>query len=650
MSYIEFDKNQLINLEYSLSRELLRSNRAGAYASMTIIGCNTRKYHGRLVVPQPHIDNENHILLSDIDETVIQHDAEFNLGIRRYPGGIYNPKGHKYIRDFGTDPIPYIIYRVGGVVLKKEMVFMTKQDRILYRYTLLEAHSPTILRLKPFLAFRNVHKLSKANMYVNDKYQTVDNGISMRLYSGYSPIFLQFSGNNEYTHVPDWYHDVEYYEELVRGYDYKEDLFVPGFFDLPIKKGESIIFSAGTNEANTKGLKQAFTNEVKNRIPRDNFENCLINAAHQFVVTSNKKTEVIAGFPWFSRWGRDTFIALPGLTLSIDNAKECKKVLDSMVKDLKGPLFPNVGEGEESNYHSVDAPLWFFWALQQYSSHIKSYKKIYTDYGSKMKLILNAYRDGTDYNIKMQDDGLIYAGKAGIALSWMDAIAYGKPVTARTGKQVEINALWYNAIMFTLDLAKRAGDDKFVKEWETIAEMIPESFVNEFWEKEKGYLADYVDGEYKDFSVRPNQIIAASLPFSPVDDEIKHAVVNKVEQELLTSRGLRTLSPKNPDYIGVYQGDQPTRDSAYHQGTVWPWLLGHFVEAYLKIYGRSGLSFVENLYHGFEEVMTEAGIGTISEVYDGDPPHKAGGCISQAWSVSELLRIKQMIDSFNKIS
>lgn len=646
MSYIEFDKNKLINLEYSLSRELLRSNRAGAYASMTIIGCNTRKYHGRLVVPQPDIDNENHVLLSDVDETVVQHDAEFNLGIRRYPGGIYNPRGHKYIRDFGTNPMPYTIYRVGGVVLKKEMVFMTKQDRILFKYTLLEAHSPTTLRIKPFLAYRNVHKLSKANMYVNDKYQKVENGISMRLYSGYSQIFMQLSKGTEYTHVPDWYHDVEYFEELVRGYDFKEDLFVPGFFEVKIKKGESVIFSAGTSETSSKGMKQAFTLEVKNRIPRDNFENCLINAAQQFIVSSNKKTEIIAGFPWFGRWGRDTFISLPGLTLAIGNNKDCKKVLDTMVKDLKGPLFPNVGAGDESNYHSVDAPLWFFWALQQYSMLTHTFKKIYTDYGSKMKLILEGYRKGTNFNIKMQDDGLIYAGGPGLALTWMDAIVFGKPVTPRTGKQVEINALWFNAIMFTLDLAKRAGDDKFVKQWEKIAEMIPESFVNTFWDDSKGYLADYVDGDKKDFSVRPNQIIAASMPYSAVSDEIKHAVVNVVQKELLTDRGLRTLSPKNPDYQGVYYGDQATRDNAYHQGTVWPWLLGHFVEAYLKLFGKSGLAMAEDLYRDFEEVMTEAGIGTISEVYDGDPPHKAGGAISQAWSVSELLRIKQLIDNY----
>lgn len=650
MSYIQFDKNQLINLEYSLAKELIRSNGAGAYASMSIICCNTRKYHGLLVAPQPGLDNQNHVLLSSLDETVIQHDAEFNLGIHKYPGGVYQPKGHKYVRDFGMEPIPFLIYRVGGVVLKKEMILMEHYDRVLIRYTLLEAHSPTRLRLRPFLAFRNCHSLSKANMFLNDKYEPVENGIRMRLYNGYSYLFMQFSRKAEYTHVPEWYYNIEYQEEMLRGYEYHEDLFVPGFFELSIKKGESIVFGAGTVPVNSKALKGIFTKEVNRRIPRDSFENCLNNAAEQFIVRKGKRTEIIAGFPWFGRWGRDTLISLPGLTLARDDSKSFHQVIETLIEDMKGPFFPNAGVGDGANYHSVDAPLWFFWALQQYAGYTGNAAEVWTTYGKSMKRILDGFRNGTDFNIKMQENGLLFAGQQGLALTWMDAVVGGKPVTPRTGLAVEVNALWYNAIMFSIEAALAAGDDDFARSWEEIAGRIPASFIETFWSKEKRYLADFVLSGEQNWDVRPNQIIAASLPYSPVDDEIKLAVLRITEQELLTNRGLRTLSPKNVAYKGVYYGNQAERDEAYHQGTVWPWFLGHYADAYLKIHGKSGITTIKKLYQGFESVMTEAGIGTISEVYDGDPPHRPGGATSQAWSVAELIRIKYLLDKYEQES
>lgn len=631
-----------------MKRELLRSNRAGAYASRTIIGCNTRKYHGLLIAPQPGIDNENHVLLSNLDEVVVQHDADFNLGIHKYPGGVYNPGGHKYIRDFSTEPIPNLLYRVGGVKLRKEMIFARNHDRVMIRYTLEDAHSPTRLRFRPFLAFRNVHKLSVVNFFVNDKYSSAPNGIRMRMYDGYTPLYMQFSKKVEYTHVPDWYHNIEYQEEMERGYDYQEDLFVPGFFEAEIKKGESIVFCASTSEVNPAAIKRSFTAEVKKRTPRNNFENCLRNSAQQFIIKRDGKTWVVAGFPWFGRWGRDTFIALPGLTLTNNDPASCKAVIDSMLSDLKGPLFPNIGQGDDSAYNSVDAPLWFFWALQQYTAYTGKQKFVWDTYGKKMKLILDGFRKGTDFNIHMQDDGLVYAGAPGHALTWMDAIVNGKAVTPRTGIPVEINALWYNAIMFSLEVAGKAGDRRFVRQWEPIAARIPEAFRSNFWDENKGYLADLVFEGRPDWSVRPNMVIAASLPYRAIDEAVCLAVVNKVRKELLTPRGLRTLSPEDPDYKGSYSGDQASRDSAYHQGTVWPWLFGHYAEAYLRVYGKSGVSHVRSLYHGFEPVMTEAGIGSISEVYDGDPPHLPGGTISQAWSVSELLRVHEMIRKYSE--
>lgn len=645
MGNIIFDKNQLVNLEYSLKRELIRSNRAGSYASTTIIHCNTRKYHGLLVTPQPAVDNGNHVLLSTLDETVIQREAEFNLGIHRYPNGVYNPKGHKYIRDFTLDPTPKITYRVGGVVLTKESVFM-HDDRILIRYTLEDAHSPTRIRLRPFLAFRNVHSLSKENIFADKKYEPVPGGIKVRLYQGYTDLFMQLSKQSEYTHVPDWYYNIFYQEEMDRGYDCIEDLFVPGFFEFDIAKGESIIFSAGTMEIAPAALKRSFSAEIRKRIPRDTFENCLINAAQQFLVKKGKKTEIIAGFPWFGRWGRDTFISVPGLTLPLGDVKTCKSVIDTMVGELNGPLFPNLGTGNTAAYNSVDTPLWFFWSLQQYVLFTGKSAEVWKEYGTKMKGILDGYRIGTEYNINMEPDGLISAGEHGKALTWMDAVVGGRPVTQRNGKAVEINALWYNAIMFSLELARLADDDDFLQAWEPVAKMIPDSFVKTFWNASRGYLADYVDGSYADWTVRPNMIFATSFPYSPVNEEIRKQVITRVKQELLTPRGLRSLTPTSPAYIGICFGNQIERDLAYHQGTVWPWLMGHFVEGYLKLHGKSGLPFVRSLYEGFFDTLLEHGVGTVSEVYDGDPPHTPRGAISQAWSVAELLRINWLISKY----
>ena len=647
MSYINFDRSKLVNLEYSLHRELLRANRAGSYASSTIINCNTRKYHGLLVTPQPGIDHQNHVLLSSLDESVIQMASEFNLGIHKYPGGIYNPHGHRYLVDFSTEPIPKQIYRVGGAILAKEMIFTSNEDRMIIKYTLEEANYPTKIRLKPFLAFRNVHQLSQENIFADKKYEKVPNGIKVRMYQGYTDLFMQLSKPVEYTHVPTWYYKIEYQEEMERGYEYQEDLYVPGFFEFEIEKGESVYFVAGTKEISPASVKRAYTAEIKKRIPRNNFENCLINSAQQFIVKKGNKTEIVAGFPWFGRWGRDTFIALPGLTLVTGDFATCRSVIDTMIADLEGALFPNIGSGSNSAYNSVDAPLWFFWALQQYALFTGSKKEIWKEYGRKMKLILEGFREGTHFNINMLENGLISAGEPGKALTWMDAVVHGKPVTPRIGLPVEVNALWYNAVKFSIEMAKLAGDKPFVKEWNKIAESIPDAFVAVFWNEQKGFLADYVDGEYKDWSVRPNMIFAASLEYSPVNEEIRKKVVSTVKKELLTPRGLRTLTPKNPAYKGIYSGDQPERDLAYHQGTVWPWLLGHFTEAYLKLHGKSGLSFIKSLYNGFEPVLTEYGIGTISEIYDGDPPHTAKGAISQAWSVAELLRMNWLIKHYD---
>ncbi len=644
MSYLVFEKNELVNLEYSLSREILSTNRAGGYCSTTIVLCNTRKYHGLMVLPLDQFDGENHVLLSSVDETVIQHGKEFNLGIHRYPG-IYEPRGHKYIIDFEYEPTPKLTYRVGGVVLEKELLFVHNEEQFMIRYTLKDAHSPTKIRIKPFLAFRNAHKLSKSNLFADKRYKEITNGVKYKLYHGFPYLHLQLNKTNEFVAVPDWYYNIEYKEEVMRGYEGHEDLFVPGFFEVPIKKGESIIFSASTSEQQTATLTRKFNAEVLRRPPKDSLENCLRNAAHQFVVKRNKKTEVIAGFPWFGRWGRDTFIALPGLTLAIDEPKACKDVLDTMSKELKDGLFPNMGNGASSAFNSVDAPLWFFWTLQMYTEYTNDFQDVWTHYGKKMKAILNAFRSGElPFNIRMHHNGLIWAGEKGVALTWMDAVVHGVPVTPRTGFQVEINALWYNAIMFTLGLASTFKDTKFVKEWEPIAKQVAQSYKDTFWFETKQYLADFVDENGQNVYVRPNQVFATSLPHSPITDEMKRGVLEAVYRELFTPKGLRTLAPKNPHYVGIYEGDQTKRDLGYHQGTAFPWLLGHFIEGYYKLHGKTANALAQSVLDSFCKDMSRHGVCGIAEVYDGDPPQRPNGCISQAWSVAEVLRIKRLYD------
>jgi predicted glycogen debranching enzyme len=648
MDYIKFDKSKLVNLEYSLTLEMLRSNRAGSYASTTVIGCNTRKYHGLLVTPQPQLDGGMHVLLSQLDETVIQHDQEFNLAIHKYKGEKYNPKGHKYITDFSIDTNLIVTYRVGGVVLTKEMLFAGESDSLIIKYTLVEAHSPTKLRFRPFMAYRNIHSLSKANNDVERKYDAIPNGIKVRMYLGYPHLHLQFSKENEYVHVPDWYFDFDYMREKARGYDSLEDLYTPGYFEMPVKVGESIYFMASLEAEDPKTFARMYNQELKKRIVRNSYLHCLENAAQQFIVKRGKKFEIIAGFHFFGRVTRDTFIALPGLTLIQGDFKTFKNILDNSLTEMRGPLFPNAGTGHKLEYNSVDASLWFFWTLQQYVKYSGD-KMVWKHYGGYMKLILNSFREGSSYNIHMLDNGLLYAGVTGSAVTWMDAVVDGKPVTPRIGLAVEVNALWYNAIRFALELAEKAGDKDFVNDWNPVAESIPESFIATFWNQEKNYLYDYVHGDFRDKSVRPNQIFAASLPYSLLNEDQCKGVLDRVKSELLTPRGLRTLSPKNPDYKPEYTGGPVQRDQAYHQGSVFPWLFGHFAEAWLKLYEQSGVAFIAKYFQGFEEVMSEHGIGTVSELYDGDPPYKPSGAISQAWSVSELLRVNNMLEAMKPV-
>jgi predicted glycogen debranching enzyme len=642
MGYINFDKSKVVNLEYSLSREVLRTNRAGSYCSTTIVDCNTRKYHGLLVCPVDNFGGERHVLLSSMDVIINNNDKSFNIGIRKYAGDYFSPKGHKYIEDFLSDTSR--VYRVGGVILKQERLLVHYEEQFLIRFTIMEASEPMKIQVRPFLAFRSIHQLTHANLWANTKVEPIENGIRTKMYDGFPYLNLQFSTKVEFIPVPDWYLGVEYIEEQRRGYDFTEDLFTPGFFEFKAKQGDVIVFSASTKQQKPAGFKPKFTKSISVKIPRDNFRNCLRNAAQQFVEKRGDKTFIIAGYHWFGSWGRDTFISLPGIALARHKLTLYRQVLNTQVDRMKNGMFPNMGNDNDPAFNSIDAPLWFFWSLQQYM--LQGGTDCWDRYGETAKAIINAFRSGTMYNIHMRDNGLIYWDVPDKALTWMDAVVDGAPVTPRTGYDVEINALWYNAVSFALEMATVARDRKFVKEHDKLPLLIKNSFLELFWSEEKGYLADYVnDFEGKNFFVRPNMLIAVSLPYSMLDRDQMKKILDMADKDLVTGRGLRTLSPRNSLYKGVCRGTQEERDNAYHQGTVWPWLYGPFCEGWLKVYGKQGVQRVRNLIFGLEEVMSEHGITTISEIYDGDPPHSPQGAISQAWSIGEVLRILDILDN-----
>ena len=645
MSYLKFEKALMTNLQESLPKELLRTNRSGAYSCSTIVDCNTRKYHGLLVVPVPELDDENHVLLSSLDVTVIQHGAEFNLGLHKYQGNNFSPLGHKYIREFDCDKVPTTLYRVGGVILKKEVVFQHYENRILIRYTLVDGHSATTLRFRPFLAFRSVRQFTHENSTASRDYSAVDNGIKTCMYAGYPDLYMQFSKKNEFKFCPDWYRGVEYPKEQERGYASNEDLYVPGYFEMGIKKGETIVFSAATSEIKTSSLKKLFDTEVDERSPRDNFFHCLVNAAHQFHRREkNDDRYILAGYPWFKCRARDTFISLPGLTLSIEENDYFELVMKTAMRGyyefMEGkPLTAHITEIEQP-----DVPLWAVWALQQYAKET-SKEECYKKYGQFIKDVIRFIQGNKHPNLELKENGLLYTNGRDQAVTWMNSTANGRPVVPRTGYIVEFNALWYNALCFCASLAGAVGEEADQQELLAQAEITKKSFVDTFL-NEYGYLYDYVDGNMMDWSVRPNMIFPVAFDYSPLSQNQKKKVLDICTRELLTPKGLRSLSPKSGGYNPIYVGPQTQRDYAYHQGTAWPWLGGFYMEASLKLYKRTRLSFVERQMVGYEDEMSYHCLGTISELFDGNPPFSGRGAISFAMNVAEILRALELLEKY----
>ena len=636
MSYLNFDKTLLMNLDKSLSKEMIRTNRAGAYNSTTLIDCNTRKYHGQLVVPLPDIDDSNHVLLSSLDETVIQHGSEFNLGIHKYEGNNFSPNGHKYIRQFDCEVISRTIYRVGGVIISKEKMLVSFEPRVLMKYTILEAHSKTILRFKPFLAFRSVDNLTHENSQADTSYNESTNGISVCMYENYPDLYMQFSKKNTYQHNPAWYKNIEYFKEQERGYEYQEDLLVPGFFEMDVKKGDIIIFSAGISETSPRKLLTLWDEELKRRNHRLDMFSCLKNSAQQFYKREGDKTYLLAGYPWFGARARDQFVSLPGCTFHIDRMDYFDAIMETSLKEIKIFLSGTTRGIKLQNIDDPDVLLWFIWVIQQYAD-ATSLNEAAGRFEEIVIAIIKFIRKQNHPNLFIHNNGLLFVDGKDKPATWMNAIENGKPITPRTGYVVEINSLWFNALKFASEMTRTAGNEHAADLLDYQAEITRQAFVETFWNGT--YLYDYVDGNDCSWEVRPNMILAVALTHSPLDKAKQKSVLDITTKELLTPKGLRSLSPKSGSYRPIYIGGMLERNRNYHNGPVWPFTFGGFAIAYLKIYKQSGLSFIKRMLIGFEAEMTELCIGTVPELFDGNPPYKGHGGMSFAMSVSQILSV-----------
>lgn len=657
MSFI-VDEKHCQNLRESLRHEWLETNGLGGYASGTIVGCNTRKYHGLLVASLAEPPGR-FLLLSRLEDSIVSRDQEFPLACHRYPG-VYHPQGHRHLEEFRLDEGPVFRYRIGDIVIGKRILMVADENTVLVRYDVEHGSGPVTLRLKPLLAFRGHHELKREDSVIRTQTSPVPNGFGIHPYDGLPPLFIQTSLPSVFDAAPDWYRRFEFLAEAERGYDHHEDLFCPGTLRVDLNPGQGVVVTAGLQEQAAPSV-QAWNQELARRCAADKADaitakRCrnpeisgltprLLRSGRHFLIhtpTPDRRATLIAGYPWFEDWGRDTLISLPGLTFCSGNPDAGVAILKSMGPHERDGLIPNFFAINPAHnaYNSVDASLWYFWAVQQMLTWTRDLGTVRTHFWPVMRTILAKFMAGTANGIGMSEDGLLHAGNQATQLTWMDAQAYGGPVTPRHGYAVEINALWYNALCFSSELAREFGESP---EWApNLTGRLRIAFSDLFWMDQENCLADAFSDGVLDTSIRPNQIFAVSLPFSPLDSYQRVGVVEKVRKELLTPYGLRTLSPRSAAYRGRYEGDQNARDAAYHQGTVWPWLLGHFGEAYLRV--------TMNREHAIRFLLAEIqpllsyalkgpGLLNVPEIFDGDPPQRPAGCPAQAWSTAELIRL-----------
>ena len=642
----------LINKEYcrdldeATTREWLETNGIGGFASSTIVGMNTRRYHG-LLVAALHPPVGRIVTLSSYQDTAKVGSREYELGCNRYSDTVH-PQGYRHLEYMQDTPWPTFGYKVGKAQITKDVFMPYGQNTTVVSYT---SDQDIALDVRPLVAFRDYHHTTRQNGAIASSPQVGKNAIHYTPYDGQPTLHISHSAG-QFIGDGFWYFDFEYQVERYRGLDAVEDLFSPGSLTFELTAGErvSLVASIGDEVAidDVDNLREAEADRRKSRsasiVVEDEFVTSLANAADAYVVRRDKDlSSIIAGYPWFSDWGRDTFIALPGITLVTGRFDQAVGMLKAFARACDRGMIPNrfPDHGEQADYNSVDASLWYVQAVSRYLDYTGDFASIEEDIWPTIKSIVTSYHDGTRYGIHADKDGLIAAGEGNVQLTWMDAKVGDWVVTPRHGKPVEINALWYHALRVAKELASRFGDLEFESTVSSYAERVQSVFDSVYWNSETGCLNDVItlDGEL-DAAIRPNQLLALSLSGGLVSQPHATSVVETVERELLTPRGLRSLAPSHPSYQGHYGGDQHSRDGAYHQGTVWGWLIGPFITAYVKTHGKSdqarenAAAFIEP----FRSHLFEAGLGHISEIFDGDGPHTSRGCYAQAWSVAEVLR------------
>jgi predicted glycogen debranching enzyme len=645
---ISFDKSVCADLQAGLSREWLETNGLGGFACSTITGANTRRYHG-LLTAALNPPGGRMLLLSKLEETLVIGDRRIDLSTNEYSGAIH-PEGYRLLTGFRLGPFPTWTFEVEGVRLE-ETVFMPQgSNTVQIEYKLLQAPSgiEPLLELRPLIAFRDYHSTTHQNSAINAAVENASNSASVQPYLGLPRLY--FAHDAERLQKQGyWYRDFLYRVDRERGLDFQEDLFNPFVLSwkLSKKRGALVIASTGPRDVRQAAAVRKAELQRRQKLAasspvNDPLAQALAAAADQYLARRGEDWTIIAGYPWFTDWGRDTMISLPGLTLFTGKTEIAKSILRNFARHTDMGMLPNrfVDSGEEAEFNTVDATLWFFEAARAYAAVTGDYDFIRQELYPVFTQIIEFHVKGTRYNIKVAENSLLNAGAPGAQLTWMDAKIGDWVVTPRSGKPVEIQALWYNALRIMEDLATRFSDDDRRKKYSLLASLASSTFNRVFWNNDAHCLYDVVNGGPPDGSIRPNQILAASLHHSMLSTERARAVVETVERELLTPVGLRTLSRTDSRYRGSYAGDQYGRDSAYHQGTVWPWLLGPFVSAYVRVNGGTPQSRARahELLRGIEQHLTEAGLGQISEIFDGDAPHRPRGCFAQAWSVAEIMR------------
>ena len=620
--------------------EWLETNGLGGWASSTVSGAHTRRYHGLLVVAtRPPVGRV--VLLSRFDETLVWPTGRVELGCSVFPGAIH-PQGYQWLVDFAPEPVPTWTYAGDGWVLCKRLALLAGEHALIVEYELVQAAGALCLELRPFFAGRDYHHLMQANDHVARAAAWTDDVLAYQPYPDQPPAHLYAAGAS-WEAAPDWYYNFQYPREKERGLDYSEDLFAPGRLRLRLAPGAAVGVVAATELPARRNPRALLADEIERRqqvavrAPADPLLRSLARAAHSFIVRRGDGLHtLVAGYHWFTDWGRDTMIALPGLCLVTGRFAEARDIFAAFAEHVSEGMIPNrfPDAGEVPEYHAVDATLWFFVALYKYVQYTKDYEFARALWPT-LEDIAAWHVRGTRHQIKADADGLLAAGEAGVQLTWMDAKIGDWVVTPRMGKPVEVNALWYNALNVLQHLAEVFGQRA---DYGQRAAAVRASFERLFWCQKRGYLCDVVAPEGPDWAIRPNQIFALSLPFALVEGVRARRVLAVIDEHLLTPRGLRSLAPSDPAYCARYAGGPWERDSAYHQGTVWGWLIGPYITALCRCYGQKGRQRGRALLDGFAAHLHEAGLGTVSEIFDAEPPFAPRGCIAQAWSVAELLR------------